>query len=408
MGHYFATTDQRVCRPENRGTMSKSYRRRWCHQGAIIRQRGLRYQVEINDHGVRHRKTVASLGEAKTYIEQKRVELINRGTAALALTDKQRLTALEAFQKLGAIPLDHAVEFYLRHHRPVGGTRLLKDLLDDYLEAKTKAGRRPDTLTDIKCRIGKLAATFGDRPVHTITTGELTDWLDRNHYQGVSRVNYKRVIAGFFRFAVKKGLLDNNPATDIEKVELDETLPEIFTVAEAERFLQATSAIYPRLTSATTIGFFAGLRAAEIEKLDWSAIDFDAKLITVRPEVAKRRRQRHVAMSDNLYAWLQFHSRPSGLICPPSAVVMRWRPRIMKEAKISHWPRNGLRHSFASYHLARYQDMNKTALELGHTRPDVLFNHYRNLVKPADATAYWNILPQRAGNIVHVPAGAFA
>ena len=68
---------RRICRLESSIAMSKSYRRKWCHRRAIIRQRGQRYQVEINDHGIRHRKTVASLGEAKTYIEQKRIELIN-------------------------------------------------------------------------------------------------------------------------------------------------------------------------------------------------------------------------------------------------------------------------------------------------------------------------------------------
>jgi len=49
--------------------------------------------------------------------------------------------------------------------------------------------------------------------------------------------------------------------------------------------------------------------------------------------------------------------------------------------------------------------MNKTALELGHTRSDILFNHYRNLVKPADA--YWQILPKREGNVLQVPASTF-
>ncbi|MCX7009558.1 MAG: tyrosine-type recombinase/integrase [Kiritimatiellaeota bacterium] len=373
--------------------MSTSYRRKWLHKGAIIRQRGAGYQVEINEHGKRHRKTFAKLIEAQTHIEQKLTELTNRGTAAFALSDKQRLEATEAFQRLGAVPLVNAVDFYLRHHQPVGGTRTVKELLAEYLEAKTNAGRRPDTLTDIKCRIGKLAEKLGNRPVHTITTAELTGWLDHHRYQGVSRANYKRVIAGFFRYAVKKGLLEKNPATDIEKVKWDEALPGIFSVTETDRLLKATVTIYPRLLPATAIGSFAGLRATEIEKLDWSAIDFDARLITVRPEVAKKRRQRHVAMSDNLFAWLLPYRRASGPVCPPIAVIMRWRPRIMKEAKLSSWPRNGLRHSFASYHLAKLGDMNKTALELGHTRPDILFNHYRNLVRPEEALAYWELRP---------------
>lgn len=281
-------------------------------------------------------------------------------------------------------------------------------MLADYLDTKTKAGRRPDTLSDIKSRIGKLAASFGDRHIHTLTTAELIDWLDRNKYLDVSRANYRRAFTGFFGFAKKKGLMEFNPAAEIEKVALDETMPEIFSVAETERTLRATEAVYPRLVPATAIGFFAGLRSAELEKLDWNAVDCEAKLITIGPKIAKKRRQRHVTMSDNLLAWLLPYRKASGPVCPPAAVVIRWRPRIMREAKLARWHHNGMRHSFASYHLAKFQDISETALALGHTGPDVLFNHYRNLVKRDAAEAYWNILPEHRGNVVDVPAGAFA
>ncbi|TAN36508.1 MAG: hypothetical protein EPN23_08455 [Verrucomicrobia bacterium] len=384
--------------------MSKSYRRKWLHQGAIIRQRRDAFQVEINEGGKRYRKSLASLAEAKTHIEQKLIEIGNRGAAAFALNDRQRHEAIEAFKQLGNIPLSKAVAFYLRHHKPTGGTRTVNEMLTDYLDTKTKAGRRQDTLTDIKCRIGMLAKTFGERPMHTLTTTELTEWLDANNYQGVSRANYARAFVGFFGFAIKKGLMDFNPATNIEKVELDETLPEIFTVTEAERLLWATETVYARLVPATAIGFFAGLRTAEIERLDWSAVDFDARLITVGPKIAKKRRQRHVTMSGNLMAWLLPYRKPSGPICPPNAVVVRWRPRIMKQAGLTHWPHNGMRHSFASYHLAQFQDISKTAFELGHgEKLDVLFNHYRNLVKPAEAAAYWELSPPQPGSAI-VPA----
>ena len=150
--------------------MSKSYKRKWLHRGSIIRQRGHAYQVEINAHGKRYRKTLSTHTEAETYIDQKLVELTNQGTAAFALNENQKREAVEAFKDLGNIPLTTAVKFYLRHHRPTGGTRTVKELLADYLEAKAQAGRRPDTLTDLRCRISNLAKRFGDRPIHTLTT----------------------------------------------------------------------------------------------------------------------------------------------------------------------------------------------------------------------------------------------
>ncbi|MCB1086373.1 MAG: hypothetical protein KDM63_04960, partial [Verrucomicrobiae bacterium] len=64
------------------------------------------------------------------------------------------------------------------------------------------------------------------------------------------------------------------------------------------------------------------------------------------------------------------------------------------------WPRNGLRHCYASYHLARYRNPAELVLNLGHhDDADTLFNHYRGLVKPSDADAYWSITPVTATNM---------
>jgi len=44
-------------------------------------------------------------------------------------------------------------------------------------------------------------------------------------------------------------------------------------------------------------------------------------------------------------------------------------------------------------HLARFRDAAKLALELGHTDQELIFRHYRELVKPEQEAKYWNIQP---------------
>ena len=56
-------------------------------------------------------------------------------------------------------------------------------------------------------------------------------------------------------------------------------------------------------------------------------------------------------------------------------------------------PHDVLRHCYASYHLARHENQDKTALQMGHRNTDVLFNHYRNLVTKTEARDFWGILP---------------
>jgi integrase len=71
-----------------------------------------------------------------------------------------------------------------------------------------------------------------------------------------------------------------------------------------------------------------------------------------------------------------------------------------ESAGIEQWPNNALRHSFASYHLARFNDAAALALELGHTNSNLVFQHYRQLVKPKQAERYWKIAPITVGKKV--------
>jgi hypothetical protein len=100
--------------------------------------------------------------EARTWIEQKYTELKNDGMSALSLSADDRVDAAKAkkhlpqgttleeavkayaasVSRLESASLDDAVEFYLRHHKPVGGVRTVTELLKEYLVAKEKLGRR--------------------------------------------------------------------------------------------------------------------------------------------------------------------------------------------------------------------------------------------------------------------------
>ena len=52
-----------------------------------------------------------------------------------------------------------------------------------------------------------------------------------------------------------------------------------------------------------------------------------------------------------------------------------------------------LRHSFASYHLALYNDQNKTMAALGHGSNTMVFKHYDAAVERSDAIKFWTLSP---------------
>jgi integrase len=95
----------------------------------------------------------------------------------------------------------------------------------------------------------------------------------------------------------------------------------------------------------------------------------------------------------------------TGSVVPVGA--RRKLARVREAAKLTRWPNNGLRHSFASYRLAAIHDGPRVAAELGHTSPQMLYSTYRELVLPTEAERYWTILPkEETANVVAFSASA--
>ena len=174
----------------------------------------------------------------------------------------------------------------------------------------------------------------------------------------------------------------------------------ILTTSEAHRLLLACpDSILP----AVAIALFAGLRREEVARLDWREIDIERGFIEVAARKTKTAQRRLVPLSTNLRAWLAPLAQLTGPVRPPHITYRRHFLEALKAARIEKWPHNALRHTFASCHLAFHQDAAKTALELGHTESATLFRHYRELVRPEDAKAFWNITPKPCGGVVTVP-----
>jgi hypothetical protein len=75
-----------------------------------------------------------------------------------------------------------------------------------------------------------------------------------------------------------------------------------------------------------------------------------------------------------------------------------------KKAKrqLFRWKHNGLRHSFISYRVAQTQNVPQVALEAGNS-PQMIFQHYRELVRPAEAERWFAIVPIMKATPVMIP-----
>lgn len=330
--------------------------------------------------------------EAEKEAEKKRIERNKIGNDAKRLSEDHKRDAAKALEVLkGNSSLTAAADFFMKHHSPLVAQRTVTELFDEFIVAKANAGRRQRTLQNLRHRIGKFATSFGSKRVQEITTHDIEDWFNKNKYSGMSRRNYKTALTGFFNYAVKRGFLFQNAAIPLENPILDETTPEILTCAETEKLLQTALMKHPAMIPYLAVAIFAGLRPTEVEQLDWVSVDFEDKIIRVTPQMAKKRRQRLVDMSDNLIAWLQPYRQSEGLF----HYSRQQFDQIRKLSKVK-WVSDIMRHTYASYHLAKHENTAKTCLQMGHRDPDVLFTHYRGLVKRHDADKFWQILPPKS------------
>jgi integrase len=216
-----------------------------------------------------------------------------------------------------------------------------------------------------------------------------------------TRNHYRRLIVLAFNFAVRRGYAPDNPAKQTDKAKERAGDIGILTVAQATRLLESAT---PEVLSYIAFGMFAGLRREEIQRLDWSEIDFESGLIEVKAQKSKTAQRRHVTIQPNLREWLLPLRKHKGRITPG-----KWQFRVQfdaarEAAQIKEWPDNALRHSFASYHLAHFKNAAATAMECGHHDSRITYRHYRELVRPKEAERFWNIRPATPSNVVQLGA----
>ena len=147
----------------------------------------------------------------------------------------------------------------------------------------------------------------------------------------------------------------------------------------------------PHLIPILAIGAFAGIRMAELNRLDWSAVDLDRRIIELRAGQAKTASRRIMPIADNLAAWLEPLPRKGKVVTRPQ-LLHRETTALARALKLE-WPRNVLRHSFISYRIATVKSADQVALEAGNS-PSVIFKHYRELTTEDQANEWFGILPK--------------
>jgi integrase len=350
----------------------------------------------------REQKQFRTREAAERHASRRWQDIQSVGQRAFALTGAEREDAVRALEILkdSGLSLLEAVKVAIRHATPPQQQITLAKLREFFLAAPAKKRgrlieRRPRSQGNQRVRTAAFVDSMPDKKTDEITPEIIKDWLKRLTMPSpVTRNNYRMSLHAMFSFAVSEGYCTKNPVAGIPLFAVPQKSPSILTVEQANRLVSVAAETNQKLglLGYVTLGLFGGLRRAEIERLDWSAVKWERRMVTVDGNIAKTGSIRNVALSQNALDWLRLHPLPKGKISPRNLNNRFQKLRFL--AGIQEWDGNELRHSFASYHFDLHQNAPLTAAQLGHSSGcQLLFEHYRSLVPLGDGAKFFEIRP---------------
>jgi integrase len=311
----------------------------------------------------------------------------------------------EAVKQLGGDLVVEAAKFYAQRNPANREARTVQQVADELIDLKENRKASVRYIQDLRARLNTLAKRFLMN-VAMVRTPDLQAWFDGMDAAPRTVRNFRNHASTLFKFAESRGYIarGENPVTATERIKSKTASAiEIYSPKEIRRLLDAAPEDFQPIVA---IQAFAGLRSAEVMRLQWQDVKLKRGHIEITAGNAKTASRRIVPILPNLAEWLKPHAKKTGLLFPAdNGTAFNNKQNETSVAAKVKWKANGLRHSFISYRVADIQNVAQVALEAGNS-PGMIFGHYRELVTAEDAKLWFTISPTQPANIVSLPSRA--
>lgn len=261
---------------------------------------------------------------------------------------------------------------------------------------REREGRRPRTLREIRnicTRLQRENPGLSQKRVRGICSAECRLMIERVFPTQRQRAKARTILHGVFAHCRRQGWCDANPVEALPPPRLAESEVSPMPWGSIRRLARRAQETRHRpCMAALGLMLWAGVRPAEVERLDWQDIDWEEQVICVRPRHSKTGGARHITLQAVLAEWLKEAGiRGSGPICPPG-----WRRRWMqlrRAAGTLPWQQDVLRHTFASYFVKQWHSYEKLQVEMGHRSANLLRTRYLSMkgVTREQAARFWRV-----------------
>jgi len=195
--------------------------------------------------------------------------LLNEGLRGIEFPAWLRLSAERAYEAL--LPwgktIEDALHFYLAHLEKTKTSAPLQKAIDELIKVRREGGRSDVYCYDLKLRLGRFSGDFSDKTTADISTADIDSWLAGLGVAPGTRNTYRRDLRTLFSFCITRGYCPENPVIGSQLAKAIDSPIGVLTPDQLSILLKNAN---PLVVPYIAIGAFAGLRAAEIERLDGS------------------------------------------------------------------------------------------------------------------------------------------
>lgn len=327
------------------------------------------YSVINNGVRKRQRKFFKSRAQAKAFLDTQNQSKLTYGQASsFDIEDYQRLKKLEhlLLPKTSGVKAESLVESFIEHQR----SKVCKE-----------------HLVNLRCYLKKFISFFHGTEIMRIGLSELEEFFSAIDYANETKNNVRRSLYTMFEFAKMKKQIKDNPVADLSMFVIETRAIEFISVKDTETLLRHLQASRPQLIPRIALRAFAGMRTEHTARLTWDNINFEEQGIRIEAQ-GKARASFLEGHPPNLWRWLEkYKSQP--LLTKDTKALRAEVQKIKMQI-----PRNGLRHGFATYHIAKFRDAGLTQLLMQHQgNSRVLWNKYRGVTSRKEASRFFSIQP---------------
>ncbi len=253
---------------------------------------------------------------------------------------------------------------------------------------------------------------FGAFPAAKLDEVEWQMWVDRLSREGLSRsriANHMAVVSAIYSWASRpsRRYVPRNPTLAVEMPPNDEEPRLRVALAdEAERLL---GVLTPSDRVPYALGFYAGLRRAEVYRLDWQDVDLKNLYVQVRKAKSEAGRDRRPPMAEPLRViLLEAHLRAGRPERGPVSRVSVISGKLQARADAA-WAAAGAgrltlhdcRHTYASLLMAAGYTLKEHMEYMGHADLQMTQRYVKLLPQPGEKNC-----AERLNNYLRRAAGA--